>query len=144
MDDSAKELLLKDLLDKQNNLKQQRDAIQEQTTSEVPVQPEAGGSLQVAEGEPQAEPQVSAEEGQVEEVKSIFPNTTVETVLYHDSDSDNISELKAGPNGIFATADKNWWQKKKYKYKVALDIKNPKIISEPLNSDRTKEFFCQS
>jgi len=64
MDDSAKELLLKDLLDKQNNLKQQRDAVQEQTTSEVPVQPEAGGSLQVAEGEPQAEPQGPAEEGQ--------------------------------------------------------------------------------
>ena len=68
MDDSAKELLLKDLLDKQNNLKQQRDAIQEQTTSEVPVQPEAGASLQMAEGEPQAEPQVPTEEVKAEEV----------------------------------------------------------------------------
>jgi hypothetical protein len=68
MDDSAKELLLKDLLDKQNNLKQQKDAIQKQATSEVPIQPEAGTSLQVAEGEPQAEPQIPAEEGKAEEV----------------------------------------------------------------------------
>jgi hypothetical protein len=68
MDDSAKELLLKDLLDKQNNLKQQKDAIQKQATSEVPIQPEAGTSLQVAEGEPQAEPQVPAEEVKAEEV----------------------------------------------------------------------------
>ena len=57
------------MVDKQNNLKQQKDAIQKQATSEVPIQPEAGTSLQVAEGEPQAEPQVPAEEGQVEEVK---------------------------------------------------------------------------
>jgi hypothetical protein len=68
MDDSAKELLLKDLLDKQNNLKQQKDAIQKQATSKVPIQPEAGTSLQVAEGEPQAEPQVPAEEVKAEEV----------------------------------------------------------------------------
>jgi hypothetical protein len=45
-----------------------QNAIQEQTTSEVSVQPEAGGSLQVAKGEPQAEPQVPAEEVKVEEV----------------------------------------------------------------------------
>jgi hypothetical protein len=69
MDDSAKELLLKDLLDKQNNLKQQKDAIQKQATSEVPIQPEAGASLQMAEGEPQAEPQVPAQEGQRQEVE---------------------------------------------------------------------------
>jgi hypothetical protein len=44
------------------------DAIQKQTTSQVPVQPEAGTSLQVAEGEPQAEPQVPTQEGQGQEV----------------------------------------------------------------------------
>jgi hypothetical protein len=71
MDDPAKELLLKDLLDKQNNLKQQKDAIQKQATSEVPIQPEAGARLQVAEGEPQAEPQVPAQKGQRKEVVEI-------------------------------------------------------------------------
>ena len=71
MDDPAKELLLKDLLDKQNNLKQQKDAIQKQATSEVSVQPEAGARLQMAEGEPQAEPQVPAQEGQRKEVVEI-------------------------------------------------------------------------
>jgi hypothetical protein len=44
------------------------NAVQEQTTSEVPVQPEAGTSQQVAEGEPQAEPQVPTQEGQGQEV----------------------------------------------------------------------------
>jgi len=69
MDQDAKDLLLKDLLKKQNNLKQERDAIQKQATSQIPVQPEAGVSGEVAQGEPQAEPQVTAEEVKVEEVK---------------------------------------------------------------------------
>jgi hypothetical protein len=49
-------------------LKQISNAVQEQTTSEVPIQPEAGAGVQVAQGEPQAEPQVPAEEGEIEEV----------------------------------------------------------------------------
>ena len=52
---------------KTETLKPQEDAVQEQTTSEVPVQPEAGTGLQVAEGEPQAEPQGIAEEVKAEE-----------------------------------------------------------------------------
>jgi hypothetical protein len=40
-------------------------AVQEQTTSEVPVQPEARTGQEVVEGKPQPEPQVAAEEGQV-------------------------------------------------------------------------------
>jgi hypothetical protein len=69
MDDNAKKLLLDDLLKQQNNLKQQKDAVQKQTTSEVPVQPEAGVSGEVAQGITQAEPQVPTEEGQREEVE---------------------------------------------------------------------------
>ena len=69
MDDNAKKLLLDDLLKQQNNLKQEKDAIQKQTTSEVPVQPETGVSGEMAKGEPQAEPQVPAEEGQREEIE---------------------------------------------------------------------------
>jgi len=44
------------------------NAIQEQTTSEVPVQPEAGVSGEMAKGEPQAEPEVTTEEVKAEEV----------------------------------------------------------------------------
>jgi hypothetical protein len=42
-------------------------AVQEQTTSEVPVQPEARVGQEVVEGKPQPEPQVAAEEGQAQE-----------------------------------------------------------------------------
>ena len=42
----------------------EQDAIQEQAAGEVPVQSGTGVSQEVAQGEPQAEPQVVAEEGQ--------------------------------------------------------------------------------
>jgi hypothetical protein len=42
-------------------------AVQEQATSEVPVQPEARTGEEVVEGKPQPEPQVAAEEGQAKE-----------------------------------------------------------------------------
>ena len=45
----------------------EEDAIQKQTTSEVPVQPEARTGEEVVEGKPQPEPQVAAEEGQAQE-----------------------------------------------------------------------------
>ena len=45
------------------------NAVQEQTTSEVPIQPETGARVQMAEGEPQAEPQGPTEEVKAEEVK---------------------------------------------------------------------------
>lgn len=87
MDKDAKELLLKDLLDKQNNLKQQKYAISEQATSEVPIQPEAGTSLQVAEGEPQAEPQGPTEEIKAEEV--VTPTEEVVTEVVKPTEMSN-------------------------------------------------------
>jgi hypothetical protein len=80
MDQDAKDLLLKDLLKKQNNLKQERDAIQKQATSQIPVQPEAGVSGEVAQGEPQAEPQVPTKEIKVEEVTTPQGEVTTETI----------------------------------------------------------------
>lgn len=59
----------------------QENAVQEQTAGEVPVQPRAGVSETLAEGEPQAEPQVPTTEG-VEEVV-----TTQEEVRVIDRDS---------------------------------------------------------
>jgi len=51
-----------------NKVKQLKgDAIQEQTTSEVPVQPEARVGKEVVEGKPQPEPEVVTEEGQAKE-----------------------------------------------------------------------------
>jgi len=64
----------------------QEDAIQEQAAGQVPVQSGTTVSQEVAQGEPQAEPQVTAEEGQAkeevkpsdekffEEMDVIFPN----------------------------------------------------------------------
>jgi len=46
-----------------------QNAVQEQTTSEVPVQPETGVSGEVAKGEPQSENQVPIEEGKGQEVE---------------------------------------------------------------------------
>lgn len=46
-------------------------AVQEQTTSEVPVQPETAVGGEVAQGEPKAESEVAAEEGQKEVVSGI-------------------------------------------------------------------------
>ena len=60
-----KKILGQVLAQKLNKLKTY--AIQEQTTSEVPVQPGAAVSGEVAQGEPQAEPQVVTEEGQAKE-----------------------------------------------------------------------------
>jgi hypothetical protein len=50
-----------------NELTTISNAVQEQTTSEVPVQPEARTGEEVVEGKPQPEPQVAAEEGQAQE-----------------------------------------------------------------------------
>lgn len=105
MDESAKKLLLQDLLDQQNKLKQDKDAIQKQTASQVPVQPETGSRIQMAEGEPQAEPQVPAEEGQREEVKKALEDLkkapSVKYWMQPDFSSESIGQPKNDePNGF--------------------------------------------
>ena len=90
MDKSAKELLLEDLLKQQNNLKQEKDAIQKQTTSEVLIQPETGVSGEVAQGITQAEPQGVAEEVKAEEV--VTPTDTIE--VFHGGNLPSLAEGK--------------------------------------------------
>lgn len=51
----------------------QENAVQKQAAGEVPVQPTAGVSGEVAQGIPQAEPQVTPQEGQVQ-TKEVVPN----------------------------------------------------------------------
>ena len=52
-----------------NYIKENKNAVQEQTTSEVPVQPEAKVGEKMAEGEPQAETKVAAEEGKKADIE---------------------------------------------------------------------------
>jgi len=62
-----------------NKIESEDYAVQEQTTSEVPVQPEAKPSEEVAEGTPQAEPEVVTEEG-VKEEDLTFEEATDEDI----------------------------------------------------------------
>lgn len=58
-----------------------QNAVQEQTTSEVPVQPESGVSGEMAKGEPQAEPKGPAEEVKAEEVVTPTEEVVAEEVV---------------------------------------------------------------
>lgn len=77
--------------------KPENNAVQEQATSEVPVQPGAPVGGKVAEGKPQAEPEVVTEEGQAKEEvipagKRLFNEPNPETV--------EISKAYKEKNGI--------------------------------------------
>ena len=72
-----KKILGQVLAQKLNKLKTY--AVQEQTTSEVPVQPGAAVSGEVAQGEPQAEPEVVTEEGQAQEEVTQYISDLQET-----------------------------------------------------------------
>jgi hypothetical protein len=78
------------------------NAVQEQATSEVPVQPEARTGEEVVEGKPQPEPQVVAEEGQEKVVipagKRLFNEPNPETVEISKTykEKNNIAE----PEGV--------------------------------------------
>jgi hypothetical protein len=60
-------------------LKPQEDAVQVETTGQVPVQPEARVSEEVEQGKPEAKPKVVAEEGK-EEVAKGFISTPVKSL----------------------------------------------------------------
>jgi hypothetical protein len=66
-DPLIKTALESELTDTQTKIKEIENAVQKQTTSEVPVQPETTVGQEVVQGEPQAEPQVATQEGQVQE-----------------------------------------------------------------------------
>jgi hypothetical protein len=62
------------------------NAIQEQTAGQVPVQSETGTSVQVAEGEPQAEPQGVTQEVKAEEVTPQVKLTDDQIVEYNPTE----------------------------------------------------------
>ena len=63
-------------ISKLETIKTKKDAIQEQSTTEIPVQSEAGVSKTMEEGKPKSEPEVITEEGVKEEVT---PSETIIT-----------------------------------------------------------------
>ena len=66
-----------------NQLNQkQKDAIQEQTAGQVPVQPTTAVGEEVVQGEPTAEPQVLTEEGKAEE--EVTPSETTKQMTSND------------------------------------------------------------
>ena len=105
-------------------LKPKEDAVQEQAAGQVPVQPTTGVSQQMAQGEPQAGPEVAAEEG-VQEVVTpkeairIYPelkdtkatdDTGVPLLVYHGGikfDDFNPSQTKED-KGIYFTDNKDF------------------------------------
>jgi hypothetical protein len=104
----AKNELTKEL----ETLKAEQDAVQKQTAGQVPVQSEAGVSQEVAEGKPQAEPQVTTEEGIQKEVtpeRDVFTleDETPETVSSKTPMVEMTDEEIVEYNPIEEIADKN-------------------------------------
>jgi hypothetical protein len=82
------------LEEKLQTLKSEQDAIQEQAAGQVPIQPRTGVSQEVAQGEPQAEPQVTAEAGVQEEV---IPTKTRIAELEKEKSKLTLKALKQFP-----------------------------------------------
>lgn len=84
------------LIDKNNQelSKLPQNAVQEQTTSEVPVQSETGTSVQMAERESQPEPEGTTEEVKVEEVTTPTTETTVEEIKPAEMPQEDLTKLQ--------------------------------------------------
>ena len=80
------------LVTEKTQLIEKADAVQEQTTSEVPVQSEAKPGEEVAEGTPKTESEVAAEEGKEEDL-------TFEEATEEDLVSDEVIDLKGDTVG---------------------------------------------
>lgn len=98
LSDEEKKSLLDYLRSQASTLNKQKDAIQKQTTSEVPVQPEAGTGLQVAEGESQAEPQVPTQEGQGQEVTPTAQQVAEQQLLEQITNQEGIKPRENRPD----------------------------------------------
>ena len=94
-----------------NYIKEGKDAVQEQTTDEVPVQPETETGKEVQEGKPESRPEEVAEEGQ-EETQEVTPQQYVEELnKTKESDPetywtvDSVSEKDASEGTIVGDKD---------------------------------------
>ena len=96
-----------------NTLSQKTNAVQEQTTSQVPVQPETAVSEEVAQGETQAEPEVATQEGQEVSSKSqvnVVNQNNIETeqgdILVSAYVDPN--EIQSKSQSVFQPVDISW------------------------------------
>jgi hypothetical protein len=78
------------------------NAVQEQTTGQVPVQPEATVGQEVVQGEPQAEPQVAAEKGQ-----ELEGDAARQAEIRQEEVSDFVENADETSFGIAVPVDKN-------------------------------------
>lgn len=76
-------------------------------------------------------------------LKSIFPDSEVQNVAFHDTNNE-FEEFSKSDNGIFTTGQKDWWQKAKNKRKMLIDTKKSMVVEGGINSDITKELFEQN
>ena len=91
-DPLIKKALESELATTQTKIKEIEDAVQKQSTSQIPVQPEAISGQEVSQPQPQAEPQVTPQEGEkvTEEPKfSKGVETPTEDVIKSKKNEDN-------------------------------------------------------
>jgi hypothetical protein len=99
-DPLIKKALESELTTTQTKIKEIENAVQKQTTSEVPVQPETSVGQEMVEGEPQAEPQVAAQEGQKEEVVDVSNKEQVTRLKERVSDAVKTRIVEQAEKGI--------------------------------------------
>jgi hypothetical protein len=97
-DPLVKKALESELSDTQTKIKQIEDAVQKQTTSEVSVQPEAISGQEVPQGQPQAEPQVAAQES--EEVVDVTNKEQLTRLKERVSDTVKKAVIEQAEKGI--------------------------------------------
>lgn len=125
-----------------------QNAVQEQTTSEVPVQPEAGAGGEVAQGEPQPETQVVAEEGssqeKINEVEKRRSFSLSEEVGIGIGEDGKIAGLYIGPNNeterIVGETEEEVAQAINDKYDAEIsDLETPVTKKEVIGQEVDKE-----
>ena len=99
-DPLIKTALESELTDTQTKIKEIENAVQKQTTSEVPVQPETSVGQEMVEGKPQAESQVAAQEGQKEEVVDVSNKEQVTKLKERVSDAVKTRIVEQAEKGI--------------------------------------------
>jgi hypothetical protein len=115
------------------------NAVQEQTTSEVPIQPEAGVGEEVAQGEPQAGVEVATEEGVQEEIgpgEGTVDNAIAADYLLTGGFNTILSTdyLLRGISGVFAKAGASI-DKIRNKYAKELAEKNIVDVEKFIGTD---------
>lgn len=98
-DPLIKKALESELATTQTKIKEIEDAVQKQSTSQIPVQPEAIVGQEMVEGKPQAEPQVAPQEGK-EEVVDVSNKEQITRLKERVSDAVKTKIIDQAEKGI--------------------------------------------